>query len=93
MCAGCVDDISTTTDGTQDLLATPPRTHPSASPDHRRMRRSPRNLSLLSTQHTVSLKPEPYDSEESGSEMVTCIVCKICVHKCECVYIIVFIYT
>lgn len=79
-----VSTTTTTTDITQDLLATPPRTHPSASPDHKCIRRSPRNLSLLSTQHVMSLKPESCDPDESGSEMITCALCKICVHKCKC---------
>jgi len=83
-------DVSTTTttDIAHDLLATPPRMHPSASPDHKRIRRSPRNLSLHSAQQVMSLKPESCDPEESGSEMITCALCKICVHKCKyCVYL------
>ena len=84
----CFDDVSTTTT-TQDLLATPPRTHPSASYDHKRIRRSPRNLSIQPTQHVISLKPGSHDPDESGSEMITCALCKICVHKCK----LMFIYT
>lgn len=80
---GCFDDVSTTST-TQDLLATPPRAHPSASPDHKRIRRSPRNLSMQPTQHMISLKPGSHDADESGSEMITCALCKICVHKCKC---------
>ena len=81
---GCFGDVSTTTGTTLDLLATPPRTHPSASPDHKRIRRSPRNLSLVTTQHVVTLNPGSHDPDEAGSEMITCALCKICVHKCEC---------
>ena len=84
---GCFGDVSTTS-ATQDLLATPPRTHPSASPDHKRIRRSPRNLSIQSTQHVISLKPGSHDTDESGSEMITCALCKICVHKCKFVFIV-----
>ena len=81
---GCFGDVSTTTGTTQDLLATPPRIHSSVSPDHKRIRRSPRNLTLVTTQHVISLKPESHDIDEAGSEMITCALCKICVHKCEC---------
>ena len=80
----CFGDVSTTTSTAPELLATPPRTHPSASPDHKRIRRSPRNLSIVSTQHMVSLKPGSHDPDEAGSELITCTLCKICVHKCKC---------
>ena len=79
-------DVSTTTTTGQDQLATPPRPNISASPDHKRIRRSPRNLSSImvsSTERVTPLKPESHDSDEVGSEMMTCAVCKICVHKCE----------
>ena len=87
---GCFGDVSTTTSTAPELLATPPRAHPSASPDHKRIRRSPRNLSLVSMQHVVSLKPGSHDPDEAGSELITCTLCKICVHKCKycvCLYL------
>jgi len=80
-------DVSTTTTSMgQDQLSTPPRPHHSASPDHKRIRRSPRNFSSImvpSTEHVTPLKPSSHQNDEVGSEMVTCAVCKICVHKCE----------
>ena len=86
-------DVSTTTSMGQDQLATPPRPHISASPDHKRIRRSPRNLSSImvsSTERVTPLKPASHDSDVVGSEMITCAVCKICVHKCE---LIATVYT
>ena len=82
---GCFGDVSTTT-ANQDLLATPPRVHLSSSPDHKRIRRSPRNLSIHPTQHVISLKPGSRDPDELGSEILTCALCKICVHKCKCLF-------
>ena len=87
---GSFDDVSTTIIA-QDLLATPPRAHPSASPDHKRIRRSPRNLSLQPTQHVISLKLGSHDLDELGSEMITCTLCKICVHKCKLIVYCLFI--
>jgi len=74
-------NVSTTT--SQDQLATPPRPLISSSPDHKRIRRSPRNLSSIMVSSTERVTPVSYNSDEVGSEMVTCAVCKICVHKCE----------
>jgi len=68
---GCFGDVSTTT-ANQDLLATPPRAHLSLSPDHKRIRRSPRNLSIHPTQHVISLKPGSCDPDELGSEILMC---------------------
>ena len=52
--------------------------HTYLHPNHRW---SPRNISLMSTQHVLLLKLGLHDPDKGGPEMTTCALCKICVHK------------